>query len=401
MSLPHIPPVIYDAKRGGFYDTKDRHRLTDAELAEYRKNHPPQKDAEELVLGGMTQAEVERRLIAGDLNEEILVAFKAHLLSPPGEHDIQPMLGALCDLAIAGLRAEALKTARQEGAGSTAGPAQNGEPAVLSSSAASHVASSGDGKLTEPAWVGNTSFGVGCSERLVIDRAQREFKYQTAPEQEKARIEHGAKALAEFQTSLSTTPQKTGDAYFIVGYEDTPGFAIARSKDEVRAALCDVIYGGSLKPEDEETKEELDSHMEWFEDEDRWSIDRSHWSISYEIGGIEAWRFPAKLLACVPSATPRITAMPLLKRLREQRDEVAQVVREIRTRMQSVHAAGQLGQEIAEKDRAWLAQVDAALAKCPTYEQQLRYISEGIGMSYDELIAAVNNRADGGKQTDG
>lgn len=100
----------------------------------------------------------------------------------------------------------------------------------------------------------------------------------------------------------STTP-RSGDAYFIVGYEDTPGFAIARSKEEVRAALCDVIYGGSLKPEDEETKEELDSHMEWFEDDDRWSIDRSHWSISYEIGGIEAWRFPAKLLACALSAT--------------------------------------------------------------------------------------------------
>jgi hypothetical protein len=57
-------------------------------------------------LGGMTEAEVERRLIAGELNEEILVAFKAHLLAPEDEHDIQPMLGKLCDLAIEGLRAQ-------------------------------------------------------------------------------------------------------------------------------------------------------------------------------------------------------------------------------------------------------------------------------------------------------
>lgn len=69
----------------------------------------------------------------------------------------------------------------------------------------SHVSSSGDGKLTEPAWIGNTSFGAGCSERLVIERAQREFKYQTAPEREKERIERGAKALAEFQAAVSTT----------------------------------------------------------------------------------------------------------------------------------------------------------------------------------------------------
>lgn len=44
---PYIPPVIYDAKRGGFYDTKDHHRLTDAELAEYRKKNPGNYDPNE------------------------------------------------------------------------------------------------------------------------------------------------------------------------------------------------------------------------------------------------------------------------------------------------------------------------------------------------------------------
>lgn len=101
----------------------------------------------------------------------------------------------------------------------------------------------------------------------------------------------------------SSERAQEGDAYFFVGYEDTPGFAIARSKDEVRAALCEVIYGGSLTPADEETKEEIDSHMEWFEDDDHWSIDRSHWSVRYEIGGLEAWRFPANLLNAPNSAT--------------------------------------------------------------------------------------------------
>lgn len=57
------------------------------------------------ILGGMTEAELERRLISGELNEEILAAFKAHLLVPEGENDIQPMLGTLCDLAIEGFRA--------------------------------------------------------------------------------------------------------------------------------------------------------------------------------------------------------------------------------------------------------------------------------------------------------
>lgn len=37
MTGVYIPPVIYDAKRGGFYSTVDGHRLTDEERAKLRK----------------------------------------------------------------------------------------------------------------------------------------------------------------------------------------------------------------------------------------------------------------------------------------------------------------------------------------------------------------------------
>lgn len=43
-------------------------------------------------------------------------------------------------------------------------------------------------KLTKPAMVGNTSFGIGVSARLVIDRAQREYEYQHTPEKEAERL---------------------------------------------------------------------------------------------------------------------------------------------------------------------------------------------------------------------
>jgi hypothetical protein len=48
-----------------------------------------------------------------------------------------------------------------------------------------------DKKLEKPAMVGNTRFGEGVSERLVIDRAQREYEYQVTPEKEAERIERG------------------------------------------------------------------------------------------------------------------------------------------------------------------------------------------------------------------
>lgn len=44
-------------------------------------------------------------------------------------------------------------------------------------------ASNADKKLTKPARVGNTKFGVGVPERIVIERAQLEHEYHNSPEE--------------------------------------------------------------------------------------------------------------------------------------------------------------------------------------------------------------------------
>lgn len=93
-------------------------------------------------------------------------------------------------------------------------------------------------------------------------------------------------------------------------------------------------------------------------------------------------------LAARPEEKP--TAMPLIKRLKDQRDECAALLRDVRTVMQSVHGSGAAGKDIDVKTRDWLKKVDAALEKCPTSEQQLRNIAEGIGMPYEELLSAFS-----------
>jgi hypothetical protein len=55
-------------------------------------------------------------------------------------------------------------------------------------------------KLTKPAQVGNTVFGVGVKERTVIERAQREHDYQQTPEREAARIDRGKTSMEAFQS---------------------------------------------------------------------------------------------------------------------------------------------------------------------------------------------------------
>lgn len=56
-----------------------------------------------------------------------------------------------------------------------------------------------DGKLNKPAQVGNTRFSIGVSERLVIERAQREHEYQNTPEKEAERLQK----IKDFQTALN------------------------------------------------------------------------------------------------------------------------------------------------------------------------------------------------------
>lgn len=45
------------------------------------------------------------------------------------------------------------------------------------------------GRLTKQAQVGNTRFGIGVSERMVVERAQREFVYQSDPKIEVERLQ--------------------------------------------------------------------------------------------------------------------------------------------------------------------------------------------------------------------
>ena len=53
-------------------------------------------------------------------------------------------------------------------------------------------------KLTKPAQIGNTIFGVGVDESMVIERAQREYAYQHTQEREVERL----KRVEAFRSAL-------------------------------------------------------------------------------------------------------------------------------------------------------------------------------------------------------
>lgn len=89
------------------------------------------------------------------------------------------------------------------------------------------------------------------------------------------------------------------------------------------------------------------------------------------------------------SATRRITAMPLIKKLSEQRDECADALRRLTAVVENnfpmpagVHPDSPL--DAARK----------ALAKVPTYEERLRNICDGVGLDYDTLMARMSGSAD-------
>lgn len=92
----------------------------------------------------------------------------------------------------------------------------------------------------------------------------------------------------------------------------------------------------------------------------------------------DGWRIIEEALTEeAASATQRPNAVPLLKRLREQRDEVADVLRDI------------VGRNLLSSYPVTEGRAKAILEKCPSYEQQLRNIADGIGMDYDDLLAAL------------
>lgn len=99
-------------------------------------------------------------------------------------------------------------------------------------------------------------------------------------------------------------------------------------------------------------------------------------------------------LAARPEGGTRIKIMPIVKTLKDQRDQVATVLRELlrlydwRNEVGATITDDQARQYGREKKFAWIAARDI-LEKCPSYEQQLRNVAEGIGMTYEELIEAV------------
>lgn len=127
---------------------------------------------------------------------------------------------------------------------------------------------------------------------------------ETAPTMAEVPVDKQPRKYRPLPTYQPDSPNDKGDqpAYFMVGYEDTADFFIARSREEVRAGFLHLIWGDMGKDADE-IATELDGYMEAWDDSDQfWSIDKQHFSMPFEIGGVEAWRFPAKLLLSVSSA---------------------------------------------------------------------------------------------------
>lgn len=74
-----------------------------------------------------------------------------------------------------------------------------------------------------------------------------------------------------------------------------------------------------------------------------------------------------------------IKAMPFIRLLRNQRDEVAAV---LRSAIIDYDSCGELLQVTLDRARA-------ILAECPSYEQQLQNVCNGLGITVEELKAAL------------
>ena len=124
---------------------------------------------------------------------------------------------ALCEMARASLRSEI----------GAKGPDWNAHEQEK-------VLASPPGTLTKPAQVGGTRFGVGISERTVIERAQREYEYQTTPEKE-----------AERMTRFRSFVQTVGN----ISNEDTPIDVVSASapmgwREALRQVRVNLDAGG-------------------------------------------------------------------------------------------------------------------------------------------------------------
>lgn len=83
-----------------------------------------------------------------------------------------------------------------------------------------------------------------------------------------------------------------------------------------------------------------------------------------------------------PFAIRPLSTVPLMKRLKGQRDTVVELLRRVMIcdrNANILNGARDLREDMAK-----------ALAEIPSYEQQLRNIADGIGMKYEDLIAAFS-----------
>lgn len=189
-------------------------------------------------------------------------------------------------------------------------------------------------------------------------------------------------------TPRSATPQRpladVLDDITHVDVYNTPNWVLGKIKEAVAELRRSAVTGVSRETVIEECLEAV--RGEYLEDPNK--SDAGDRAYDMAVGHcIEALK---RLLV-----SARATSFPgvkIAKMFKDQRDAAADVLRRLMAKMREESGAPDDPMAPFAYDASWEAlakEADAILDKCPSYEQQLRNIAEGVGMSYEELIAAV------------
>ena len=109
-------------------------------------------------------------------------------------------------------------------------------------------------------------------------------------------------------------------------------------------------------------------------------------------------------LAAKPSHGPndrQISGVKLVKMFKDQRDEVADVLRRIMAKLREESGEPDDPMYPFSFDASWEAlaiEADAILAKCPSYTQQLENICDGLGITREQLEASLRATRNGGRR---
>lgn len=90
-----------------------------------------------------------------------------------------------------------------------------------------------------------------------------------------------------------------------------------------------------------------------------------------------------------------ISGVKLVKMFKDQRDEVADVLRRLMAKLREESGSTDPMEPFAY-DASWEAmakEADAILAKCPSYTQQVENLCEGLGITREELEAGLRSHA--------